>query len=146
MFAPSTVLGLDPGIATTGYAAVTRAGSSLRLLDVGVVTTPASDGLPERLCQLHAALTELIARLRPDGVAVERVLFSANARTAMAVGQGSGVALLAAAEAGIPVEQYSPNEVKLAVAGYGGAPDACALAICHLHAGGLRARVKEALR
>lgn len=162
MFAPIRVLGLDPGVATTGYGIIERRGSSLGLLDAGTVTTPAGDPLPARLLAIYGRVGDLIRRFRPDAVAVERVLFSANARTAMAVGQGSGVVLLAASEEGVPVEMYSPNEVKLAVAGYGGAPkvqvarmvatilgiaepprpddaaDACALAICHLQAGALR--------
>ena len=155
-------------MATTGYGMVHREGSSLRLVEAGAVRTPAGLSLPVRLQSIFEELRTVIARTRPDAVCVERVLFSANARTAMSVGQGSGVALLAASQAGVPVEQYSPNEVKLAVAGYGGAPkvqvarmvaallglssppepddaaDACALAICHLHAGGLRGRIRAA--
>src|SRR2546423_3356922 len=124
MFVPTTVLGLDPGVATTGYAVVERAGSGLRLVEAGTVRTTAGLDLPSRLRTIFAEVGALIGRLRPQAAAVERVLFSANARTAMAVGQGSGVVLLAASEAGLPVEQYSPNEVKLAVTGYGGAPQA----------------------
>ena len=86
----------------------------------GHLTTPADDPLSERLGALWEDLTELLADLRPDVVVVERVLFQVNARTAMSVGQASGLALAAAARAGCPVAQYSPNEVKLAVAGYGG--------------------------
>lgn len=168
MFVPRLVFGLDPGVATTGYAVVAREGSGLKLVEVGVVRTEAGLDLPTRLRSIFTEVKALLARLQPEAVAVERVLFSANARTAMAVGQGSGVALLAACEAGLPIEQYSPNEVKLAVAGYGGAPkaqvgrmvatllglaeaprpddaaDACAIAICHLHAGGMRARLRQA--
>jgi crossover junction endodeoxyribonuclease RuvC len=168
MFGLTTVLGLDPGVASTGYGVVTRAGSQLSLSEAGVLDTPAGLNLPARLLQIYLGVGELIGRFQPDAISVERVLFSANARTAMAVGQGSGVVLLAAAESGVPVELYSPNEVKLAVAGYGGAPkpqvgrmvaallslpapprpddaaDACALAICHLHAAALRSRVREA--
>lgn len=163
-----SVLGLDPGVATTGYGVVARAGSGLTLVETGIISTAPSLSLPARLRIIYDELRALIDRVRPDSVSVERVLFSANARTAMAVGQGSGIALLAASEAGLAVEQYSPNEVKLAVAGYGGAPkvqvgrmvaallslaapptpddaaDACALAICHLNAGGLRARLRAA--
>ncbi len=122
----------------------------------GVLTTPVSSPLAERLAQLLKELRMLLARLSPEVVVVERILFQNNARTAMSVGQASGLALAAAAEAGIPVVQYSPNEVKQAVAGWGSAgkdqvqrmvqtlldlpekptppdrADALALALCHL--------------
>ena len=122
----------------------------------GVLTTPVSSPLAERLAQLLRELRMLLSRLSPEVVVVERILFQNNARTAMSVGQASGLALAAAAEAGIPVVQYSPNEVKQAVAGWGGAgkdqvqrmvqtlldlpekpappdrADALALALCHL--------------
>ena len=100
----------------------------------GVLTTPPSDPLAERLAALFGQLRALIAELSPEVVVVERVLFQANARTAMSVGQASGLALAAAAEVGIPVVQYSPNEVKQAVTGWGrrregtGAEDGAGLA------------------
>jgi crossover junction endodeoxyribonuclease RuvC len=87
----------------------------------GHLTTPPADPLAERLAALAGDLEALLADLAPEVVVVERVLFQVNARTAMSVGQASGLALAAAARAGIPVAQYSPNEVKLAVAGYGSA-------------------------
>ena len=122
---------------------------------------------PERLAQLAAELDALVAELRPSALAVERVLFQNNARTAISVGQASGLALVAAARVGIPVTQYSPNEVKLAVAGHGGADkeqvqlmvtrllrlgavprppdaaDALALALCHQWAAPLHDRIAE---
>lgn len=131
---------------------------------VGVLTTPPSDPLPQRLAALDHDLRALIAEFRPDAVAVERVFFQVNARTAMAVGQASGLALVAAVQAGCEVAQYTPNEVKQAVAGYGAAPkeqvtrmvqallnlptpprppdaaDALALALTHLAMAPLRAR------
>jgi crossover junction endodeoxyribonuclease RuvC len=90
----------------------------------GVIRTDPGLALPERLGRLHHELEALIAELRPSAVAVERVLFQVNVRTAMSVGQASGLALALAARAGVPVAQYSPNEVKLAVAGYGNAEKA----------------------
>src|SRR5438477_445746 len=128
-----------------------------------VTRTPPSAPLPERLAALQIELEGLLAELRPAAVAVERVFFQTNVRTAMSVGQASGLALAAAVRAGIPVCQYTPNEVKQAVAGYGAAgkaqvqamvarllhlpevpkppdaADALALAICHLSAGRFRA-------
>ena len=116
------VLGIDPGLTRCGYGLVTReAGGRARATAAGVLTTLASAPLPARLAGLHADLSALLADLRPDVVVVERVLFSANARTAMATGQASGLALALAHRAGSEVATYSPNEVKLAVAGHGGA-------------------------
>ena len=87
----------------------------------GHLTTPADRPVSERLGSLWVDLRDLLADLKPDVMVVERVLFQVNARTAMSVGQASGLALVAAAQAGCPVAEYSPNEVKLAVAGYGAA-------------------------
>jgi crossover junction endodeoxyribonuclease RuvC len=163
MFGP--VLGIDPGVSRCGYGAVVQEGGGLRALACGVIRTPASQALPERLAALEAELEALVSELRPVAVAVERVFFQVNVRTAMSVGQASGLALAVAARAGLPVCQYTPNEVKQAVAGYGGAgkaqvqamvtkllrlseaphppdaADALALAICHLSAGRFRERV-----
>lgn len=124
MFDPAgPVLGIDPGLSRCGYGAVSggRRGHDRRAVAYGVIRTAPSDPVPDRLCALETELDALVAELAPAAVVVERVLFQANVRTAMAVGQASGIALLVAARAGIPVAQYSPNEVKLAVAGYGGA-------------------------
>ena len=136
-----------------------------RVVAAGVLTTPPSDPLPDRLAALDLDLRALVAEFKPDAVAVERVFFQVNARTAMSVGQASGLALAAAAQAGCEVVQYTPNEVKQAVAGYGSAPkeqvqrmvqsllglaerpkppdaaDALALALCHLASAPLRARL-----
>lgn len=162
------MLGVDPGLSRCGYGAVARVRGGLVLASAGVIRTPPSDPLASRLCSLLGELRRLLAERRPDVVVVERVLFQANARTAMGVGQASGVALVAAAEAGCTVVQYSPNEVKQAVTGYGSAgkeqvqrmvqallrlperprppdvADALALAVCHLTGTGLRAAVAAA--
>jgi crossover junction endodeoxyribonuclease RuvC len=153
---PEVVLGIDPGLSRCGYGAVRREGQNLVALACGVLRTDMSASLPERLAQLQGELDELLADLRPDAMAVERILFQVNARTAITVGQASGLALAAAASRRVPVAHYSPNEVKLAVTGYGGADkaqvqamvarllelsepphpadaaDALALALCHL--------------
>jgi crossover junction endodeoxyribonuclease RuvC len=165
----AVVLGIDPGVSRCGYGAVVAEGSTLTALACGVIRTPPSDPLPERLAALQGELEGLIVELRPTAVAVERVFFQTNVRTAMSVGQASGLALAAAARAGVPVCQYTPNEVKQAVAGYGAAgkeqvqamvtrllhlvevpkppdaADALALAICHLSAGRLRSAAGSGL-
>ncbi len=162
------VLGIDPGLTRCGYGCVEAARGAERAVAAGVVTTDPAARLPLRLAELRQELVALVAELRPDAVVVERVLFQTNARTAMAVGQASGLALCTAAEAGVPVAQYSANEVKLAVAGYGAATkhqvqrmvaellglsapprppdtaDALALAICHVATSRLQARLAAA--
>jgi crossover junction endodeoxyribonuclease RuvC len=172
------VLGIDPGVSRCGYGCLARSGGQARAVAVGVITTPPSDPLPRRLADLDRELRSLLADLGPDAlagdtrpvVAVERVFFQVNARTAMSVGQASGLVLAAATQAGWDVVQYTPNEVKQAVAGYGSAPkeqvqrmvqsllglaevprppdaaDALALALCHLAMAPLRARVGSVAR
>lgn len=166
MFDPTgPVLGIDPGLSRCGYGIVARERNQLRALGCGVIRTPPADPLPQRLLALDDELRSLIADTRPSAVAVERVLFQANARTAMSVGQASGLALVAAVRAGVPVSLYSPNEVKLAVTGNGradkaavqmmvarllnlpdmpkqpDAADALALACCHIWRAPLAAQV-----
>jgi crossover junction endodeoxyribonuclease RuvC len=149
------VLGIDPGVSRCGYGVVRRDGSQFRAVAYGVIRTPARDELPSRLAALLRELDALLVEFPPVAVAVERVLFQVNTRTAMSVGQASGLALALAGRAGVPVVHYSPNEVKLAVAGDGAAgkyevqqmvarllhladvpdppdaADALALALCH---------------
>ncbi len=150
------VLGIDPGLTRCGYGCVDASSGQHRAVAAGVITTPVSLPLPERLALLRKELVALMLEFRPDAVVVERVLFQTNAKTAMSVGQASGLALATAAELNIAVAEYSSNEVKLAVAGYGAATkaqvqemvtkllnlreiprppdvaDALALAVCHL--------------
>ncbi len=159
------VLGIDPGLSRCGYGAVARSGARFEAVAYGVLRTDPKAPLPTRLATLEADLEALVAEIRPGAVAVERVLFQVNARTAISVGQASGLALAVAARAGVPVVQYSPNEVKLAVTGDGAADkaavqmmvtklldlprapqppdaaDALALALCH----SWRARVEREL-
>jgi crossover junction endodeoxyribonuclease RuvC len=162
VFGGAVVLGIDPGLSRCGYGALRRDGHRMVPVAYGVLRTVPSVSLPERLAQLQTDLDALLDDLRPDAVAVERILFQVNARTAITVGQASGLALAAAARRGIPVTHYSPNEVKLAVTGYGGADkaqvqamvarlcslasapsppdaaDALALAACHLWSAPMR--------
>ena len=165
------VLGIDPGLSRCGYGVVEQgARGGGRAVAMGVLRTSPDAPLPSRLAALQIDLMELMKELRPDAVAVERVFFQVNARTAMSVGQASGLALAAAANAGCEVVQYTPNEVKHAVAGWGGASkeqmqrmvqtllglpepprppdvaDALALALCHLAVAPLHHRVKAATR
>jgi crossover junction endodeoxyribonuclease RuvC len=149
------ILGIDPGLSRCGYGAIMRTGATARAVAAGVIRTDAQLALPLRLARLHDEIEALLDDLVPRAVVVERVLFQVNARTAIAVGQASGIALAAAARRQIPVVQYSPNEVKLAISGDGAADkravqlmvtkllrlpvapeppdaaDALALALCH---------------
>ncbi len=115
------VLGIDPGTAALGYGVVERTGGNLRAVDYGLVATSADDPLPERLLQIHTALTDLVETHQPDLMGVERLFFSKNAQTAFGVGQARGVVLLVAAQHDIPVREATPNEIKLGVTGFGGA-------------------------
>jgi crossover junction endodeoxyribonuclease RuvC len=166
---PVFVLGIDPGLSRCGYAGVVD-GARPRAVALGVLTTASSAPLPRRLADLRAELGALIAELRPDVVAVEHVFFQVNVRTAMSVGQASGLALAEAAAAGCEVVQYTPNQVKEAVTGFGGADkaqvqkmvqarlglavppspadaaDAAALALCHLATAPFRRHVAAATR
>lgn len=152
------VIGIDPGTAITGYGLVRETGDgSLSVVDFGVIKTSTNIDMPDRLLKLHQGLSEILVLHRPDSGAVEKLFFQRNVRTAISVGQGRGVALLALAGVGMPVAEYTPLEIKQAVAGYGGADknqvqqmvralldledvpkpddaaDALAVAICHLH-------------
>jgi crossover junction endodeoxyribonuclease RuvC len=163
------ILGIDPGLTRCGYAALEATGTTTaRAVALGVVRTAAADPLPARLAELRGELAALIAELRPNVVAVEHVFFQVNVRTAMSVGQASGLALAEAAAAGCQVVQYTPNQVKEAVTGWGAAgkeqvqrmvqvrlglstppkpadaADAAALALCHLAMAPLQARVAAA--
>jgi crossover junction endodeoxyribonuclease RuvC len=164
--AAGPVLGIDPGVSRCGYGAVVRGTSgSLVAASFGVIHTEPGAELPERLADLQRELDGLVRDLRPCALAVERVLFQVNTRTAMSVGQASGLALAVAGRTGVPVFHYSPNEVKLAVTGDGAAgkpqvqemvarllklarpprpadaADALGLAVCHLGSAGLRSAV-----
>ena len=157
-------IGIDPGTATTGYGLVREnQDGSLIAVDYGAILTPADLPMPLRLLELYNRIKEILLLHRPESGAVEKLFFQRNVRTAISVGQGRGVALLALAESGIDVAEYTPLEVKQAVAGYGGADksqvqamvkailnldqtpapddaaDALAIAICHLHS----ARIKQ---
>jgi crossover junction endodeoxyribonuclease RuvC len=165
------VLGIDPGLSRCGYGLVRRSSGrqgGLVAVAAGVIETDPDMALPMRLWTVLTELRALLAEFRPDAMAVERVFFQVNVKTAMSVGQASGLALAAAAEAGCPVVEYTANEVKQALVGYGSATkdqvqrmvasvlnlsspprppdaaDALALAACHLTTMPLRAAVAAA--
>jgi crossover junction endodeoxyribonuclease RuvC len=114
-------IGIDPGTAACGFGVVRLDGGTLTMVDAGVVRTSAGVPEPERLRQLHGALRQLLAEHRPDRIAIERLFFQRNVQTAMLVGQARGVALLAASESGVRIDEPTPNEVKQAVCGSGSA-------------------------
>ena len=152
------VLGIDPGTATTGYGLVRQErDSSLVAVAHGVISTPADLPMPDRLKILYQELNQIVDLHRPESSAVEMLFFQRNVKTAITVGQGRGVVLLALAQAGVPIAEYTPLEIKQAITGYGkadkrqmqemvrtllrleetpkpdDAADALAVAICHLH-------------
>ena len=151
------IFGIDPGSTRTGYGCVQVDGSRSRLVTFGAIATPAGATFPHKLQVIHRELRVLIAEHRPDCIAIEDVFHARNVRSALKLGHARGVALLAAMEAGVPIAEYSPAEIKQAVVGYGraekpqmqhmvqmllglteaptphDAADALAVAICHSH-------------
>jgi len=161
------VLGVDPGVANTGYGVVARRADRLVALDGGVIRTPSGAAHERRLADIHARLDELIGRYEPDAMALEELYFGQNARTAFAVGHARGAAMLAAGQRGVPCSGYTPQQVKGAVCGSGRAPkdqvarmvsallglqrapesdhaaDALAVAICHVNCAPLSAALER---
>lgn len=120
--AAAIILGIDPGLRTTGWASLNCAnGLETVIVHYGVLRPPADAPRPERLRAIHRGLGEVIAAQRPAIVAIERPFLRENVRSALALGQAQGAALLAAADAGLPVSEYAPREVKQAVSGDGDA-------------------------
>jgi len=156
------VIGIDPGTAITGWGVVEGDGNQLTMVAYGVVTTPAGTPLPRRLQTIYRELTGIIREWQPETSAIEELFFSKNAKTALAVGHGRGAAMLALANADLPIVEYKPLEIKQAITGHGGADkqqmqqmvklllelddiprpddaaDGLAVAICHLHSARLR--------
>jgi crossover junction endodeoxyribonuclease RuvC len=156
------VFGIDPGSARTGYGCVESDGSRHRLIVCGAIALARSNSFPEKLRVIHLELGRLIGQHRPDCVVIENLFHAVNAKTALKLGHARGVAMLAAVEAGVPIFEYTPAEVKQSVVGYGraekgqvqsmiqlllglsappapfDASDALAIAVCHLHKVNLR--------
>jgi len=151
------IFGIDPGSERTGYGCVETDGSRHRVITSGAIRTPPTASFPEKLLSIHTGLVVLLGECQPDCVAIENLFYANNARSALKLGHARGVAMLAAVEAGLPVVEYTPAEVKRAVVGYGraekhqvqqmvklilglavlptphDAADALAIAICHSH-------------
>lgn len=156
------ILGIDPGTAIVGFGLIDIVGSSYRPVNFGCIRTSPKDSTSERLLQIFQGLQELIDEFKPDCMAVEELFFNKNTKTALAVGQARGVILLSGVEKGLSVFEYTPLQVKQAVAGYGRADkrqiqemvkillkldkkptpddvsDALAIAICHAHSKNMR--------
>ena len=113
------IFGIDPGSMRTGYGCVETDGSRHRMVACGAISVPAHATFPEKLLVIHASLTALLLECRPDSVAIENLFFATNVRSALKLGHARGVAMLAAVEAGVPVVEYTPAEIKRAVVGYG---------------------------
>jgi crossover junction endodeoxyribonuclease RuvC len=151
------VFGIDPGSERTGYGCIDADGSCHRIVMCGAIGPPASASFSDKLFEIHRRLVELLAECHADSVAIENIFYAANVRSALKLGHARGVAMLAAAEAGLAVVEYTPAEIKRAVVGYGraekqqvqhmvklllglavvpsphDAADALAVAICHVH-------------
>ena len=162
------ILGIDPGTVVTGWGIVATVGSSLSHVACGTIATVGSRGQGERLSRIYRGMQQIITRYHPNGVSLEKVFFARNAQSALKLGQARGVALLAATENQLDVYEYSSNEIKLAVVGYGhatkdqvqkmvasllhvsekmaaDAADALAAAVCHVHRQAFQARIVEAV-
>jgi crossover junction endodeoxyribonuclease RuvC len=163
------VIGIDPGTARTGYGVIRESDDgSLNAVDFGVIETSPNQPMSERLLKLHHDLRALLSQHKPEEAAVESLFFQKNAKTAISVGQARGVAILALAESGLMIKEYSPQDIKQAVTGYGAAEkgqvqrmvqrllelenvprpddaaDALAVAICHCSLAGLERRIEGA--
>lgn len=161
------ILGIDPGTAILGFGVVAD-DYDPRMIDFGVIETLPTMDMPDRLVRIHDDVTALIQRHRPHELAIEQLFFARNVTTAIAVGQARGVVLLAAAQQGIPITEYSPSEIKNAIVGYGkadkrqmqemvrillklpdlpqpdDAADALAIALCHAQTRQFTAQLGEA--
>ena len=159
------IFGIDPGSDRTGYGCVEHIGGRHVLVICGSLAGPSNAAFPDKLRAIHSGLAALLSHHRPDCVAIENIFYARNVRSALRLGHARGVALLAAAEAGLPVVEYSPAEIKNAIAGTGraskeqiqymvqqllrlrtaphpaDAADAVAVALCHCNAGALAARL-----
>ncbi len=159
------ILGIDPGYAIIGYGVIDYEGGKFKVVDYGKVTTPAGLPLSKRLKSIYDGMTSIFEAYKPEVMAVEELFFNTNVKTAIAVGHARGVILLSAENAGVPLYEYTPLQIKQAVAGYGRADknqvqqmvkmflklkevpkpddtaDALAVAICHANSAALTSRL-----
>ena len=164
------ILGIDPGYAILGYSVIDFRANRYRLVDCGVLTTDKDEPQPARLKSLYRGLTDLILMLEPEVAAVEELFFNSNAKTAIKVGEARGAAILACANCGLPVYEYTPLQIKQALSGYGraskeqmqelvrrllglekapspdDAADAAAAAICHANSAVSLDRIERAVK
>jgi crossover junction endodeoxyribonuclease RuvC len=162
------ILGIDPGIAIVGFGFIDKIGSKIVPVQYGSIQTEAHTDPVQRLKEVYDATVQLIEKYKPDAMSIEKLFFNRNVTTAFAVSQARGVMILAGAQAGIPVAEYTPLQVKQAVVGYGKAEkhqvqemvkvflklsavpkpddvaDALAVAICHAHSSALLTKINEA--
>jgi len=160
------ILGIDPGVAITGYGVISYQGNKFKVIEHGAVLTRAKTELPQRLLKINEDITAIIQRINPQVVAIEELFFNTNIKTAITVAHGRGAAIISAAKQNIPVFEYTPLQVKQAVVGYGRADknqiqqmvkillgldeipkpddvaDALAVAICHAHSSAFINRTK----
>jgi crossover junction endodeoxyribonuclease RuvC len=153
----SKILGIDPGIATTGFGIIQKQGNKIKAIDYGKIITTPKDKAPDRLKIIYKELKTIIKKHKPDVIAIEQLFFNKNTKTALTVGQARGIAMLSAANFNIPLYEYTPLQVKSAVVGYGRADknqikymvkvllnlkeaptpddtaDSLAIAICHIN-------------
>jgi crossover junction endodeoxyribonuclease RuvC len=161
-------LGIDPGTATTGFGILESIGDDIKVVDYGCIKTSSKETSSARLEKIHSGIKKLISKHKPKCVAVEKLFFGANTKTAMAVGQARGVILLTASEAGLDIAEYTPLQVKIALTGYGradkqqmqqmvkrllkldvipkpdDAADALAIALCHMNSDNFNSKVRSA--
>ncbi|MDD9269839.1 crossover junction endodeoxyribonuclease RuvC [Paenibacillus sp. GCM10023248] len=161
------ILGIDPGIAIVGFGFIDKIGSKLVPVQYGSIQTQAHTDPGQRLKDVYDATTQLIEKYKPDAMSIEKLFFNRNVTTAFTVGQARGVMILAGVQAGLPIAEYTPLQVKQSVVGYGNAEkhqvqemvkillklsqvpkpddvaDALAIAICHAHSSALQSRINE---
>ncbi|MBQ7039316.1 MAG: crossover junction endodeoxyribonuclease RuvC [Clostridia bacterium] len=159
------ILGIDPGVAIVGYGVIEYNKNTFKVVDYGKITTPAHTPLPKRLKMVYDGMTQLVKEFKPDVVSMEELFFNTNVTTAIAVGHARGVLVLATENANVPLAEYTPLQIKQAVAGYGRADknqvqqmvkrflnltevpkpddtaDALAVAICHAHSASLSGKL-----
>ena len=163
------ILGIDPGYALMGYGVIEKKGNKFTVCDYGSISTEAGAPMPLRLKFLYSSLMDIIAQWQPDEAAIEELFYNTNAKTVINVGQARGVAILACVNSGLEVTEYTPLQIKQALAGYGRAEkkqvqqmvkailhlekvpkpddtaDALAVAICHGNSSGAAARMSQAI-